>query len=390
MAPKSGWNIGLILACWVGLADGMPYSDGATAPDPAHNSRNAIDWAGTYEGVTPCADCPGIRMRLSLERDGRFALNTQYLDRQVAPQTVRGPFTWNAAGDTVTLEGDGGGRRFRVGEGRLLLLDRDGGVPSWSAPNRVLTQQPVADVGTATSKPPQGNADASLGHALRDHHWTLLTATDANGKPLDELLVPGHPFVMRLDGERIDIQGGCNQLSGNWRLNPPIELTVGRLASTMKACEGPLMAADKAMSVLLAQPLQARVEPGEPPMLRLLSPGRQTLSFVGQRTPQSLYGAPTRIFLEVAPQRVACTPTPMPPTACLQVRERQFDDKGLRVGEPGPWQAFYGEIEGYTHQPGVSNVLRINRFRRPQPPADASAYVYVLDLVVESKIVDQK
>jgi len=94
--------------------------------------------------------------------------------------------------------------------------------------------------------------------------------------------------------------------------------------------------------------------------------------------------------LEVAPQRVACTPTPMPPTTCLQVRERRFDDKGLRVGEPGAWQTFFGEIEGYTHQPGVSNVLRINRFKQPQPPADASAYVYVLDLVVESKIVDKQ
>jgi hypothetical protein len=38
----------------------------------------------------------------------------------------------------------------------------------------------------------------------------------------------------------------------------------------------------------------------------------------------------------------------------------------------------------------VSNVLRINRFTRPQPPADASAYLYVLDLVVESAIIDKK
>jgi len=390
MAHKLSWGSGLILACWASLAGCMPYSGGAAVPDPAHNSRNALDWAGTYEGVTPCADCPGIRMRLSLQDDGRFALSTQYLDRQVAPQTVLGPFSWNAAGDTVTLEGDGGGRQFRVGEGRLLVLDRDGGAPSWGAPNRVLTRQPAADSSTSAPKPPQGKADASLVHALQDHRWTLQTATDAEGRPLDALLVPGHPFVIHLAGERIGVEGGCNQLSGSWRLNPPNQLQVGLLASTMKACEAPLMAADKAMSLLLAQPLQANIEPGQAPTLRLLSSERQTLSFVGQRTPQSLYGAPTRIFLEVAAQRVACTPTPMPPTTCLQVRERRFDDQGLSVGEPGPWQTFYGEIEGYTHQPGVSNVLRINRFTRPQPPADASAYVYVLDLVVESRIVDKE
>jgi hypothetical protein len=34
-------------------------------------------------------------------------------------------------------------------------------------------------------------------------------------------------------------------------------------------------------------------------------------------------------------------------------------------------------------------VLRINRYTRSQPPADASRYVYVLDLVVESETVKQ-
>ncbi|HOX90158.1 MAG TPA: copper resistance protein NlpE [Burkholderiaceae bacterium] len=110
------------------------------SPDPAHNSRNALDWAGTYEGVTPCADCPGIKLRLTLQADGRYELSTQYLERQVAPQTVRGNFSWNAAGNTITLDGAGNGQQFRVGEGRLLQLDRDGTAPPWNTPYRVLTR----------------------------------------------------------------------------------------------------------------------------------------------------------------------------------------------------------------------------------------------------------
>jgi hypothetical protein len=35
-------------------------------------------------------------------------------------------------------------------------------------------------------------------------------------------------------------------------------------------------------------------------------------------------------------------------------------------------------------------VLRVNRFKRPQPPADAPAYVYELDLVVESRVAGKK
>ena len=203
-------------------------------------------------------------------------------------------------------------------------------------------------------------------------------------------LVAGSTISLTFEEGRIAAQGGCNLLSGAWRLSPQNRLEIGRVASTQKACEPPLMAADTAMSAALAAPLQARVEAGEAPTLHLVSAERQALSFSGRRTSKSLYGAPTRVFLEVTAQRVACTPALQPPSTCLQVRELRFDDKGLRVGTPGPWQAFYGEIVGYSHQPGVSNVLRINRFKPSRPPADASAYVYELDLVVESRVEEQK
>jgi uncharacterized lipoprotein NlpE involved in copper resistance len=123
----------------------MPRSDAAAstaAPPDGHNSRNALDWAGTYEGVLPCADCPGIKMRLMLNNEGRFELSTQYLDRQVVPQTASGRFSWNSAGNTITLDAAGSGQQFRVGEGRLLQLNHDGSAPAWNAPNRVLTLLP--------------------------------------------------------------------------------------------------------------------------------------------------------------------------------------------------------------------------------------------------------
>lgn len=127
----------LALAAFTGC---MPRSD-AAAPDTAHSSRNAVDWAGIYEGTLPCADCPGIRTRLTLQADGQYELRTQYLERPVAPQTVRGRFTWNASGSAITLDAAGHGQQFRVGEGRLLQLDRDGSAPPWDTPYRVLTLQ---------------------------------------------------------------------------------------------------------------------------------------------------------------------------------------------------------------------------------------------------------
>ena len=54
--------------------------------------------------------------------------------------------------------------------------------------------------------------------ALQDHRWTLQSATDSAGQPIDTLLPPGHPYVMSFDGARLSIKGGCNQLVGGWRL----------------------------------------------------------------------------------------------------------------------------------------------------------------------------
>jgi uncharacterized lipoprotein NlpE involved in copper resistance len=131
--------LALPLVLTAALVACMPRAN--VPPDSAHNSRNALDWAGVYEGITPCADCPGIKMRLTLQKDGHYELSTQYLERQVAPQTAGGRFSWNAAGNTITLDAAGWGQQFRVGEGRLLQLNRDGSAPPWNAPDRVLTLQ---------------------------------------------------------------------------------------------------------------------------------------------------------------------------------------------------------------------------------------------------------
>lgn len=367
------------------LATGAPSRD-AIAADPAHNSRNALDWAGVYEGVTPCADCPGIQTRLTLHADGRFDLRTQYLERQVATQTVHGSFGWDASGSTITLGGEGNGQQFRVGEGRLLQINRDGSVPPWDAPYRVLTRQASLPTAAALPQPPRRHADPVRVRTLQSHHWTLQSATEAGGQTIDGLIVAGHAFVLRFDGARLSIQGGCNAMNGSWRLGPQGQLLIGRLAATMKACEPALMNADAALAALLAQPLDAVLSPGDQPGLRLSSASGQTLAFGGQPTLQSRYGAPTRIFLEVAAQTVECVSGVMP-TQCLRVRERRFDANGLRIEPPGAWRNFHGSIEGFTHTPGVRNVLRINRYQRQQTPADASRTIYVLDMVVESETV---
>ena len=153
------------------------------------------------------------------------------------------------------------------------------------------------------------------------------------------------------------------------------------------ACDPALMQADSALSNLLAKPLKMQMTGRPSPRLRLVSPGNGTLNFAGEPTPESLYGAGTTIFLEIAAHSVACPNPPSPNTRCLQYRERHYDDKGLAVGTPGDWEPLTVNIAGFTHREGVRNVLRVKQFQVPAPAGGAPSKLYVLDLVVESEIV---
>ena len=258
-------------------------------------------------------------------------------------------------------------------------------LPLWLALTAVGLPAHAAEAASQPA-PHRRSADPALVRSLQSNVWTLTSGTEASGQPIDGLVLPGQAFKLRFDGARLAISGGCNNMTGSWRLSPQNQLMVGRLAATMKACEPALMKADAALSAVLAQQLDVQMQAGAAPSLRLLSPTRQTLALSGEPTLESRYGAPTRMFLEVQPQTVDCVSGVMR-GQCLQVRERRFDAQGLRIEPPGEWRIFHGGIDGFTHTAGVRNVLRINRYTRKQVPADASRYVYVLDMVVESETV---
>ena len=110
---------------------------------------------------------------------------------------------------------------------------------------------------------------------------------------------------------------------------------------------------------------------------------------VGHATPETRYGsAGERLFLEVAPLKVACNHPLMPNATCLRVRDVRYGENGVKTGE-GEWRVFHGNIEGYEHREGTRNILRVNRYslaRNGQLPADAPSHAYVLDMVVESEL----
>ena len=231
---------------------------------------------------------------------------------------------------------------------------------------------------------------AAAGMALlTDYHWKLESATDAQGKRIDALF-PGPKNVLTLsfaDGAA-SVSGGCNRLGGRYEIDAQDQLKVAGLRATLMACEPALMEADTAVMELLSQPQQARVEDGAPPRLQLVSAAGHSTRWLGEPTAETRFGGPgERVFLEVAPQRIACDHPLISDYRCLQVREVKYDAHGIRQTPPGEWQPLYAEIEGFEFREGERKVLRLDRFERDPTPADASSIVYVLDMVVESEIV---
>ena len=96
----------------------------------SHNSQNALDWQGTYKGITPCADCEGIETKVILNKDLTFVIQTKYLGKGDAKVfEEKGNFTWDNTGGIVLLQGlKGIPSQYKVGENRLIQLDMEGKV----------------------------------------------------------------------------------------------------------------------------------------------------------------------------------------------------------------------------------------------------------------------
>jgi len=226
---------------------------------------------------------------------------------------------------------------------------------------------------------------------LGGHHWVLDTAVDAKGQRVDALFVRADkPVTVDFADGRIAVSNTCNRMMGGYTLDGA-KLTIGDMASTMMACvDQKLMALDSAVGERLRGAQTAALQSGAVPTLTLTGAGGDVLAFKGQPTAQTRFGGPGEtVFLEIAPASKPCTHPDVPNRQCLQVREVHFDEKGIRTGTPAEWQPLYQDIEGFTHEEGVRNVVRVKRFVSGQKPANEQV-AYVLDMVVESDTTPQK
>ena len=248
--------------------------------------------------------------------------------------------------------------------------------------------QPPSPSPSSTSSP------SSSAHTLQAYDWDLVSALDARGKAAPGWLLAGKRALrLHFEGQRLSVQNLCNMMGAGYMLSGP-NLQVGQFVSTKRACaERDLMDLEQRVASLLpqAQRLELRgATATSAPQLTLWFADGSRWELAGAPTPATRFGtAGERLFLEVAPERVACNHPLMPQAQCLRVRDVRYADNGVRQGV-GEWRIFQGEIEGYRHEPGMRNVVRVQRYslaRNGQLPADAPSHAYLLDMVVETERV---
>lgn len=189
---------------WLQLPPNNPQDD--HAPD-MHNSRNALDWAGTYTGILPCADCTGIRTILTLKPAHTYVLKSIYLGVEAprAGYVQRGVFVWDSGGTTVELLGMSGGRGlFQVGENRLFALDQCGR----SIEGDLAQAHVLEHVDHVTPE----DVTAAVEFFV-DKTWELIAL---RGVYLEKAQRGAAWLVFQREPQRVYGSAGCNRLTGSW------------------------------------------------------------------------------------------------------------------------------------------------------------------------------
>lgn len=225
---------------------------------------------------------------------------------------------------------------------------------------------------------------------LTDFHWELDRSVDQTGvTSLKWLRAEGEPLVVTFGDQSLNVTGLCNVMNAGYQTDGA-QIKISQVVGTLRMCaDQSLMHYERNVAQLLPQASSwgaAAIESESPSLSIKFEDG--TIWFLnGTPTDAKLYGAAGEtIFIEVAARPVACSDPNIPNRQCLNTRTIEYDNAGIKQ-KYGSWQPFYGYIKNYQHQEGTRNILRVKRYTNPNPPADASSYIYVLDMVVESELM---
>ena len=209
-------NVILILVLlFIGLASCKSARKAQTndLKSTAVNSMTSVDWAGTYQGILPCADCEGIQTQVVLNTDLSYLLKTSYIGKGDTVFHTKGTFKWDESGSKITLDNTEK-QIYQVGENKLFHLDKNGNRITGNLENNYIMEKEKTE--------------------LTGKYWKLVRL---NGKTVE---TTEREAFIRFDAEdnRVHGNSSCNTFNGKYELSEGNRIKFPPFAMTKMACIG--------------------------------------------------------------------------------------------------------------------------------------------------------
>jgi heat shock protein HslJ len=210
-------------------------ADSSVVQVDEHNAKNSLDYQGNYRGNLPCADCESIETTISLTEDS-YIKETVYKGKSDKVFKETGKFTWNEAGNTITLSGSAAPNQYFVGENVLFHLDADGkriegDLASKYQLSRIEISEPIVPVQKEETKTKE---IAKI--ELKNSKWRLVKL-HGNSVQKSKDAKREHGITFNPDG-KFSAFAGCNNMMGSYKLKEEVSrIEFSKVASTMMACE---------------------------------------------------------------------------------------------------------------------------------------------------------
>ncbi len=206
----------------------LPTETEVAIPD---NSFNALDWAGSYSGILPCADCEGVETAITITKNLDYSLTSLYQGKNAKKFEQKGKFEWNAEGNKITLQGlENAPNIFLVGENQLIQLDLNGNRITGNLAAKYTLQK--VDSGENRSAPKDAISVQTVNKPITETKWWIV---ELMGKPIEK----NERYFFQLGAEKnnVSAKAGCNTIAGRFEIFEDNRIVFSKMFSTKMACE---------------------------------------------------------------------------------------------------------------------------------------------------------
>lgn len=129
----------LVAACSV-IATGLVGCANSSSDSPSAATQTA-KYDAQYQGTLPCADCDGVVTTLTLNPDGTFFMESEYLANKPVKFSQKGKYTKVEEG-VVELTLDNNDKvYYQIEEGEAIMLDQNRKAPTGALADHYVLKQ---------------------------------------------------------------------------------------------------------------------------------------------------------------------------------------------------------------------------------------------------------